>query len=277
MDRESLKKWIVARYSTRLHMSLILGATCLVAMISSAAMLHAGLHDMRLRYPCVVTLAYLTFLCGVWVWLRLTGLERPSKDSSKASSLDDVLDVVTSGRGGSGRSGGGGGLGRIGSGIGKGGGTFDGGGASASFADGGSRASLLAVNPAGSNSNATLPIDGKGLTRGLGGLPDLGGDDLGAVVLLLVLGLAIFLASGFLVWMGPDILTEAAFGAALAGSLAKRSRDQSDAGWVAGVVKKTWWPFASVLVLALVFASYAHSHHPGAKTFREAIHGAVNG
>jgi len=50
--------------------------------------------------------------------------------------------------------------------------------------------------------------------------------------------------------MAPDILTEAAFGAVLAGSLARKAKQQSTAGWVAGVIKKTWWPFTIVLVLA---------------------------
>ena len=79
MDRERLKRRIVARYSTRVHMTCILAATSLVGMISSAAMLHVGLHDMRWRYAIVVTLAYLTFLFGVWVWLRLAGFERSTR------------------------------------------------------------------------------------------------------------------------------------------------------------------------------------------------------
>ena len=45
---------------------------------------------------------------------------------------------------------------------------------------------------------------------------------------------------------------------------------------VAGVVKKTWWPFAIVLAPALAFAFYSASHHPGAKTFREAIRMTVS-
>ena len=137
---------------------------------------------------------------------------------------------------------------------------------------------MLAVNPMQpAIADAAAPGDGgDGLAKAASGIGDLaGGDDLGAIVLLLVLALAIFLASGYIVWMAPDILTEAAFGAALAGSLAPKTRQQSDGGWVAGVVKKTWWPFAIVLVLALVFAFYAAEHHPGAKTFREAIHAAI--
>ena len=249
MDRGALKRRIVARYSTRVHMTCILAATALVAMISSWTLLHAGVHDMRWRYPVVITLAYLTFLCGVWVWLRVAGFERSSE--SRGSSVLDVIDGVPS-RG----SGGGGGFGRIGGGgIGRGGGTFDGGGASASFAESGGKTPAIAV--------------------GDFGLGEIAGDDLGAIILIIVLALAIFLASGYLVWMAPEILTEAAFGAALAGGLARKAKQQSTTGWVAGVARKTWWPFAIVLVLAMVFAFYAKAHHPQASTFREAIHSAV--
>lgn len=274
MNRLTLKRRIVARYSTRVHMMMILSATCLVAMISSAAMLHVGLHDMRWRYAIVVTLAYLTFLCGVWVWLRLAGFERSKQDSSAL----DGLDLVPSNSGG----GGGGGLGKIGDGFGKGlgrgGGTFDGGGASASFAEGGPMPAV-ALNPTGPAMAESAGIGdggGKEIGDAVSGLGDLGGDDIGAIILLIVLALAIFLASGYLVWMAPDILTEAAFGAALAGGLAKKAKEQSTSGWVAGVMKKTWWPFASVLVLAMVFAFYAKAHHPEAKTFREVIHSVAS-
>jgi hypothetical protein len=141
-------------------------------------------------------------------------------------------------------------------GIGRGGGAFDGGGASASFAEGGGKAPAVAV--------------------GDFSLGEIAGDDIGAIILLIVLALAIFVASGYLVWMAPEILTEAAFGAVLAGGLAKKAKQQSATGWVAGVVKKTWWPFAIVFLLAMVFAFYAKAHHPEAKTFREAIRSAVS-
>src|SRR5258706_13484501 len=132
-SRERLKGYLVKRYDTRFHMSLIRGSTCLVAMLVSHCLMQAGVHDMRARYPIVVSLAYLTFLFGVWVWLRATGLIRPA---GSGSSLLDGADISLP-RGGGG--GGGGGLGRIGSGVGRGGGTFDGGGASASWAESGGR------------------------------------------------------------------------------------------------------------------------------------------
>jgi hypothetical protein len=251
MDRQSLKRRIVARYSTRVHMMLILAATCLVAMISSSAMLHAGLHDMRWRYAVVVTLAYLTFLCGVWVWLRLPGSSgrrpRTVPRCWTLSTFPAAAEAAAVGAAVSGASA---------AGIGRGGGAFDGGGASAPSPRAAARR--------------------RRSRSAIFSLGEIAGDDIGAIILLIVLALAIFVASGYLVWMAPEILTEAAFGAVLAGGLAKKAKQQSATGWVAGVVKKTWWPFAIVFLLAMVFAFYAKAHHPEAKTFREAIRSAVS-
>ena len=41
-SRERLKGYLAARYDMRFHMSMILAATCLMGMISSALLLHAG-------------------------------------------------------------------------------------------------------------------------------------------------------------------------------------------------------------------------------------------
>jgi hypothetical protein len=106
---------------------------------------------------------------------------------------------------------------------------------------------------------------------------DLDFEGLVLVVLAVALVAAIAVASGYLVWAAPDILAEAAFGAALAGGLARRSREQDSLGWVAGVMKKTWWPFAVVLVLAIAFAGWARSYYPQAHTFRQAIDAALAG
>ena len=82
---------------------------------------------------------------------------------------------------------------------------------------------------------------------------------------------AIVLSSGYLIWMAPDILAEAAFGALLAGGLARPAKREDAAGWMAGVMKKTWWPFAIVLVLSLPLAGFVSSQYPKARTLGEAL------
>lgn len=93
----------------------------------------------------------------------------------------------------------------------------------------------------------------------------------GLVAMLASLVLVVFVTSGYLIWTGPDILAEAAFGALLAGGLARRTKRETAASWIAGVVKKTWWPFAVVLVAAVCLAAYAQKHYPAAHTMKQAL------
>jgi hypothetical protein len=264
ITREGLKATLMRRYSPRLHMSLILSACGLAAMCTSWSLLHMGLHSMLVRYPVAISLAYVTFLLGVWTWLRAMGFIHA--DGSARSSFDGgSLDIPVS------SSGGGGGssfsLAR------GGGGAFDGGGASASFAE--NQAMPMAVM-----SSQPAPETGLGKIGGSGGGSSKGGgfsldgiDGDGAIVILLGIALVaiVIVTSGYLIWCAPDVLSEAAFGAALTGTLARSARKQAPNGWVEGVVKKTWWPFAVVLVAAIVFAWYVHQHYPQASTFRQAI------
>jgi hypothetical protein len=274
-SREGLKRRLVQRFYTRFHMSLILASSGLVAMLASAALLQVGVTAMLVRYPIAVAAAYATFLGGVWLWLRYAGVA-PQEQGSIGRSLAknaEVPDIpLGGGSGGSGGPGGGAFSGK--------GGSFDGGGASGSWAAG-ARTPAMGANlqsqslaagasdvSAGGGSGSSLPD--------LGDLGDLGGDDLGLVILAIALIAAIVLSSGYLVWMAPDILTEAAFGAMLAGGLARRSRREDAGGWVSGVVRKTWWSFAIVLVLAVAFAGYSARHHPTAHTFRQALEMALS-
>jgi hypothetical protein len=245
-------------------------------MLASWALLHAGVHAMLVRYPVAISVAYLTFLCGVWVWLRYAGIR---DESGPGRALLDNADIPDFPIGGSGGSGGG----SVGS-LGKAGGSFDGGGASASWAQG-ARGPVMPANvqaqalAAGSTQDAAgdTPAIASGGGKGAGSGVSLGdfgvldGDAIALLALALALVAAIFLASGYLIWFAPDILSEAAFGAVLAGGLARRSRREDAGGWVAGVVKKTWWPFAVVLAVAIAFAWYSAQHYPQARTFKEAV------
>jgi hypothetical protein len=257
--REGVKSYLERRYSTRLHMSAILAASGLVAMLASSMLLSFGVTSMLVRYPVGIVLSYLTFLVGIFVWLRLMGLRTNSGAKTDLVDASDAADISWS-SGGS--SGGGGGFS-----LPKGGGgMFDGGGANASFAEAQARMPLIQASmqqgPAvrGSKSSSGFSLD-------------LGGDGDAIVLLLLaaLLVLVVFLTSGYLIWMGPDILAEAAFGALLAGGLTRRTKRETAAGWVAGVVKKTWWPFALVLVVAMVLTSYAQQHYPAAQTIGQAF------
>lgn len=266
--RDRIKAYLVQRFHTRAHMSLILASSGLAAMLGNWAMLRGGVHAMWLRYPIAVTLAYLTFLAGVWLWLRFMGMTQPS---GKASSLADNADLPGGSFGGGGW--GGGSSGRVAEAPFKGGGGgASGGGASDSW-DEGDAAHLAAGAQANSGgaSSGWSSLKGGGGGGGGGGGIDLDGD---AIVLLLLSALligSIFFVSGYIVWMAPDILSEAAFGAALAGGLTKQAQAHGSEGWAEAVMKKTWWPFAIVLVASLAFALFAAKHYPEAQTLGQAV------
>jgi hypothetical protein len=283
--RGRLKAFIVSRYSTRVHMSLILASCGLSSMLGSWFLLHFGVHSMLLRYPVAITLSYATFLIGVWTWLRATGLDhaRPAgadnapATATKAKSGKSGIDIdIPGGGGGGGSSGGGGGGGGI---FRGGGGSFDGGGASNSFAQG----QVAAVQPNVNVADGPTLHGSSGGSSGsswgskMGGIFD-GIDGDGAILLILALVLigVVLITSGYLIWCAPDVLTEAAFGAALTGTLSRPSEAHAAGGWVAGVLRKTWWPFALVLVAAVAFAGWSASHYPEASTFRQAITAAVH-
>ncbi|QJR16037.1 hypothetical protein [Usitatibacter palustris] len=260
--RDGVKRRLLARFYTRFHMSLILASSAMAAMVTNWALLQIGVGSMLARYPVAIAMAYVTFLGCVGLWLRYVGLGGKDRQED-GSHLLDGADVPNIRIGGSSGGGGGGG------GLGGRGGSFDGGGASTAWTEG--------------SANARMPMvavaDGKGgsdLGKGLGDIAGGGDGDFALLLLAIALILAILAASGYLIFMAPDILTEAAFGALLAGTLAKRSRREDAGGWVSGVVKKTWWPFALVLLVAMILAGYCAAHYPQAKTIRQAFDAATS-
>lgn len=255
--RDKVKRYLVQRFYTRFHMSLILSSSALAAMLVNWLLLHGGVHAMWMRYPVAVGVAYLTFLAGVWLWLQYVGLGRPS---GVKSALVENLDVpdISFGKGGGARVELPEALPRLG------GGQFGGGGANASWVEGNPAQAIAAPLRSGDTSSSSIGAN-------LGDFGDLDGEGLVLLLLALLLIASVFLLSGYVIWFAPDILSEAAIGALLAGSLAKPAKRQDSDAWVAGVVRKTWWPFAIVLVLSLAFAIYAAKHYPAAKTIGEAV------
>lgn len=257
--REKVKRYLVQRFYTRFHMSLILSSSALAAMLTNWLLLHGGIHAMWIRYPLAVSVAYLMFLVGVRLWLQYMGLGRHS--DTKSSRVDHLdMPDFSFGNGG------------VKPGLPDalprgGGGQFGGGGAHASWDEGGQ--ALAASARTGAADLSESPASGVGAK--LGDFADLDGEGLVLLLLALLLIASVFLLSGYVIWFAPDILGEAAIGALLAGGLAKPAKRQDNDDWVAGVVKKTWGIFAIVMVLSLAFAIYAAAHYPEASTFRQAV------
>ncbi|MBL8518373.1 MAG: hypothetical protein JNM76_15540 [Betaproteobacteria bacterium] len=255
-----VKRHLVQRLYVRFHMTLILGTSVFAAMLASWAMLQLGVDSMWVRYAIAVLGAYAAFLLGVGLWLRYVArVRRDRADPALSAQLDggdpvDALDLINS-------------VGDLGSGVARGGGRissggdFGGGGASGSWTEPGVQQGFV------SGAESSAASAGKGFDFNF----DLDGDGLVVLVLAIAVIAAVVFASGYIVWFAPDILAEAVVGAALAGSLAKTARREDGSGWVMGVVKKTWWLFAIVLVLSVGFAFHAQSVYPGVKTAKEVV------
>jgi hypothetical protein len=258
-----LERAIVARYSVRLHLSLILVACFAAGMIVSKLLLVAGLHSMLLRYPMALVAAYATFLVGIRLWLAYAGYgggSRPPANARKSTgsgfdignAVGANIDLPSFGKSGAGSAG---------SVFRGGGGGFGGGGASAEFAD--------------VAEGAQAPVRTAGFFSGFGGKSSGGGFDLGddgwVIVALIALVSAVLGAGAYLVYMAPTILSDAAFAALLSGALAHSTRRIASEGWIGSVVRDTWIPFAVVLALTLIFAATAHRYHPEAHTLHELV------
>jgi hypothetical protein len=279
--RTRLKRYLMQRFYMRFHMTLILASSSLAAMLTSWGMLKLGATSMLARYPVAVVASYAVFLASVWLWLRYVEAGERSNSAASSQIREDGLKLPNLGGGGGGfRSGGNGGIRGGGGGSASGGGDFGGGGAGGSWLEatpssrGTPELPANALGAIAQQPSAEPAASGVGtLYSGSGGGSgfDLDGDGLLLLILAVALIGTIFVASGYLLWAAPDILSEALFGATLAGGLAHHAKREDASGWVAGIVKKTWWPFALVLVLSLAFAGFAWKHYPTAHTFRQAV------
>lgn len=288
-SRDSAKRYLVQRFYTRFHMTLILMSAGLAAMLCNWVLLHVGVGKMWMRYPFAIALSYLTFLTGIWLWLRYMGFcqtntNNSSPPRSPANTIVDDVDLSNMSLAGNFG-------GRVGGVIPTetpdafqgSGGSFDSGGASGDWQGYLNNATPSQAMMASAMNNATPDESSAGGLKeaisnfgNASGFADLDGE--GAVVIaaaLLLIG-SVLLLSGYIVWFAPDIFGEAVFGATLASGLAHAAKHHHEEGWVMGVVRMTWVPFAIVLVLAMAFAILAAAYFPEADTLRQTLHAALS-
>jgi hypothetical protein len=136
-----------------------------------------------------------------------------------------------------------------------GGGSSGGGGASSSWASATSSPSVSPVKSGGKSGSW---------------FSDLGavdGDDWWILFLLALLVLAILFTGGYLIYVAPQILPEAAWQAAMAGGLHRMTKTKPD--WVTGMIRSSALPFAVVLLMATLLGWQAQKHCPGASRLIE--------
>lgn len=231
----------------RLQMALLVALTGGAGFLASFALLHAGVHGMAWRYPLALGVAYLFFLFLLWLWLR-----------TRAS---DWLDLPNLPGGSSGPRGGGAAEAPLRSG---GGGDFGGGGASADFTV--AEASGPAL-PEVELPDVELPSVGDAA----GAAADA--DELAIPLLVLLLALGLALASLWVVWMAPALLSEVLVDGALSFTLYRHLRRTEPRHWFTTAVRRTWIPFLITAVFLAVAGGVLSAAAPGARSIGEVVRG----
>jgi len=235
-------------YFVRFHMSLILAAVIASGVSTSKLLLMAGFHNLPVRYALAVLSSYLVFfgLVRLWVWYVSV-----SHWGSPDLSLADVPDLS-----GGGGFGGGGGSGFPG----FGGGDSGGGGASAAWVEGPATADV-GTSSGGSGSSFSLPsLD-----------LDLGDDGWWIILLLAIFIIIIICAGGYLIWMAPDILPEAAWQVALASGINRVVKGKDPSTWFVGIMRASAIPMLLILAAAIALGWGAHKVCPQATKLAEAV------
>ena len=194
----------------RIQMFILVSLTGLAGFGASVAMLAAGIDTMALRYLLAMGVAYIVFLLLLWLWLR--------------TSASDYIDLVPT------DSGGGQGADAPAADFAGGGGTFDGGGASANFD--------VCTDDSGIGAVVEKPLEVIGQAEEAA-IP--------LVVVLLALGLA--LSSLFVIWSAPILFAEILVDGLLAAGLYRRLRVLDPQHWMVAALKRTIIPFVLTTLL----------------------------
>ena len=264
---ERLRAYLQRRGSPRVQMTVIVAATGAAGFLVSFALLHLGLRTMWLRYTLAIALAYGVFLLLVGAWLALQRRKLGVRaEASRGGGVGDLLDVPGSG----------GSLpGNVGRAVGRlrpGGGSFGGGGSSASFAGGQPVVPLMPAPPAEASGVAPsggarsgLAAGGRHLGGGHGGFSlDLDGDDLVVIVAVVAAIGAAIGASVYVIVTAPTLLAEVMFDGALSAGLYRRLRVLNHHRWWEDAVRHTCIPALIVTVFFGIAGYLMHRYAPEA-------------
>lgn len=222
----------------RVQMFILVTLTGLAGFAASAAMLVGGIETMALRYSLAMGIAYLVFLLLLWIWLR--------------SSASDYLDLVPTDVGGGTPDGASDLPAALRDDFAGGGGSFDGGGASANV-------------DFGADGGAVETIVDKPLKA-------IGYADEGAIPLAVaLLALGILLSSLFVVWTAPVLFAEILVDALLAAGLYRRLRGLERRHWMVAAVKRTVIPFVLTTVLVAGAGWGMQAYVPEARSIGEVL------
>lgn len=216
----------------RVH-AFLLGSVCFLACWAiSAALMRAGIGSLVVRWSVALAGGYFVFIGLLWLWCRWL-LSREEGDGDLP--LDTPLELMPSGRGGSGVECGDSGL------------------EAGDLAEGAGEAAKGALELAGSADEGIVVAVPLALVVGI------------AVLIASALSVAVFGLFGVEVLLG--VAVEIAFASA-GGALAFRARRE---GWLAHAMGRTWRPMLILIVLAAVLGVVIDHWMPQAGSLPQAV------
>lgn len=233
----------------RLQMFILVALTGIAGFLASYLMLLGGVDGMALRYVLAIGVAYAVFMLLLWIWLR--------------TNADDYADLAGAFSGGGGD---GGGVGTSSAGetpsgappeFHGGGGTFDGGGASADV-DFSSQA--LADDGAIAESAIKGPLDAVASA-----------DEAAIPLAVLLLAAGILLSSLFVVWTAPLLFAEIMVDGALATGLYRRLRHLEPRNWLHTALRRTILPFVMTTLVIGAAGLGMQAYAPNARSIGEVL------
>ena len=245
-------------------MAVILACTGLSGVLFSHILHSFGWDKLGTRYPVSIVLSYGIFFFLVKVWL---GVIFPAHQESGALQSNPIgTNYWWNGYGWGGTPAGSPDPGKF-----RGGGGQSGGGGASGSWDPNAAQSSVATMAVTSDMGAAPSASANSLS-GLGDFKVGDGKDAGALIVLL-LGAAVLCALFgsviYLIFISPQILSEAAFQFAMSAGLIRSAKRAVNGNWEGTVFHETWLPFLVVLVLSTLFGLSAQSFYPSATTVRE--------
>lgn len=244
--RNRLKLWMKRKVAFRWHMSFIMMTTIALGTVTNIVLYNLlGVHHPALRYPLTVLLAYGWFFFVIRIYIALI-LER--KNSTDANVVDGV-DLIPSDFSSSNPT-------TISlpeikaePWIGQGG-SFSGGGASGSWGE-----ATEAVSEAVTDSALSVADD------------EAGG--IFILVVIGILGIAIFGSGAYFIWHSPEILSECLLQVLMVSGIQNRLKNANEKDWMGHLFQATYKPVLFVVIASVVAGAVLRVNCPFANNIRE--------
>lgn len=241
-----LKDWMKRKISFRWHMTFMMMTTIALGAVTNIVLYNLiGIQHPALRYPLTVLIAYGWFFLIIRLYLTFI-LERkktneanivdgidliPTDFSRPSQSTISLTEIKTESWTGEG-------------------GSFSGGGASGSWAEAGETAVEKVADSAFSVAD----------------------DEAGGILILVVvgiLGIAIFGSGAYFVWHSPEILSECLLQVLMVSGIQKRLKNANETDWMSHLFRATYKPVVFVVLASVIAGAVLKINCPLANNLRE--------